>query len=419
MPDFLERHRIRITPLTPVHVGSGERLEPYEYLFQRGEVWVFDPLRLLETIKGPALDRYLSALERGPFAARAALLEIARLTGLRPAVAWRAPAASGFAGYLEETIEKGRGELAIQVFPRALSGPYLPGSSLKGALRTVFLFDRSRVALEADFDDRELEWAGRRDLVWQAQGRGLWPGRWVLEEGEGRVRAPLSLRRPKRWEKRDAHRVNVRFEGHLLKNPPRKKGDADILRDPLRTLAASDSSPLPATEFRLVEVYGSKQNPEGSTGIRLLAETWSKGAVEAEIRFYRGLQEHPASLFGRGGGERPPMPGLEDIAAAAYERYVLLAEAELDLYEARGWALAREKMESVLEAIGECLAEDGTLKKPYRFPLRLGFGSGEKSVRLAEFLEYRGSRGGLRIDPVSRKLAEGEPMGWVMVEVIG
>lgn len=417
MPNFLKGHRVKVTPLTPVHVGSGETLEPFEYHFQGNEVWVLSPMRLLEVLRGPELDRYLNALERGPFAAREVLHEIARGTDLRPAIAWRAPVGQGFARYLEEALEKRRGELSLRVFPRALEGPYLPGSSLKGALRTVFLFDQTRGELAANFDEEQLVWTGDYDLVWQTQDRNLWPGQWRKVNGLGRIRAPWNLKRPARYEKRDAHRVNVRFESHLLKNLPQRKGDADILRDPLRTLAVTDSAPLPKTEFRLLEVYGSKRNAVDATGIRLLAESWVEGSAFAELRFHIGLQTNPHSLINQNGSQ-PPLPKLADIAAASYERYVLLAEAELDFYEERGWTKASRKMESVLEAIAACLNEDGTMKKPFRFPLRLGFGASELAMRLSEFIEYVSQRGRARIHPVSRKLAEGEPMGWVMVEVL-
>jgi len=416
MPDFLKSYRVKVTPLTPVHVGSGETLEPFEYLLQGNELWVLSPLRLLELLQGGGLERYLNALERGPFAAREALAEIARNTDLRPAIAWRAPVGRGFARYLEEAFEKRTGELAVRIFPRSLKGPYLPGSSLKGAIRTTFLFDLSRNELEAEFDEKSYQWSGERDLVWEQQGRHLSDGRWQLQQGKGRIRPPIAVKNPRGRQKRDVHRINVRFESHLLRNPPKKRGDADILRDPLRTLAVADSSTLPKTELRLIEVYGSRQDRSAPTGIRLLAETWVEGGVETELRFHRGLQTKKSSLLLR--GEAPPLPKLSDIAASAYERYINLAEEELALYEDRGWTRAMRKMEAVLEAIESCLNEDGSMKKPYRFPLRLGFGASELATRLSEFVEYDGRDEGVRIDPVSRKLAEGEPMGWVMVEVL-
>lgn len=421
MPDFLNIYRVKITPLTPVHVGSGETIEPFEYLLRGDELWVLSPQRLLELLQGEDLENYLKALERGPFAAREALAKIASATDLRPAITWRAPVGRAFARYLEEAFEKRTGELAVRVFPRSLKGPYLPGSSLKGAIRTVLLFDLSREELKAEFDEESYQWRGERDLVWVSGGRHLYPGDWRLQSGLGRIRPPIAVKDPRGWQKRDVYRINVRFESHLLRNPPRKKGDADVLRDPLRALAVADSGTLPKTELRLIEVYGSKREKSSPTGIRLLAETWVQGSVESELRFHWGLQTKKSSLLlrGRGSDKAPPLLKLDDLAASAYERYINLAEEELAFYEDRGWNLAKRRMEAVLEAIESCLNEDGTMKKPYRFPLRLGFGASELTMRLSEFIEYNGRGGGVRIDPVSRKLAEGEPMGWVMVEVLG
>ncbi len=419
---FLETFRLRVTPITPVHVGSGELLEPYAYLLRDGELWVLDPVAMLEALPQGAADRYLEALEKGPFRAREALLELAARHDLGSAVAWRAPVSEDFQDVVSEALERGRGELGVRVFPRSLRGPYLPGSSLKGALRTVFLFDRSREELAADFDEGAFEWEGERDLRYRGRV-------WQLEApGSGRIRIPAGALRG-----RKALSPNQSFEAFLLGNyleksnrgTGSKEGKAEISRDPFRTLLVGDSSPLPTTAFSVVEVHGSRRRPEqGSTGIRILAETWRKGSVEVDLRIHRGMQEHPGSALhvrrDREGKATPASthpPSLRALAVAAYERYVLQAERELDFYEARGWHRAAREMERVLDVIEKCLDDEGRMRKPYRFPLRLGFGSGELSFRLSEFVEYENARM-RRIDPASRKLAEGVPMGWVLVEVL-
>ena len=419
---FLETFRLRVTPITPVHVGSGELLEPYAYLLRDGELWVLDPIAFLEAVPPEAAVRYLEALEKGPFRAREALLELATRHDLGPAVAWRAPVSEDFQAFVSEALERGRGELGVRIFPRSLKGPYLPGSSLKGALRTVFLFDRSREELAADFDEGAFEWKGERDLRYRGRI-------WQLEApGSGRIRIPAGALRG-----RKALSPNQSFEAFLLGNyleksnrgTGSKEGKAEIPRDPFRTLLVGDSSPLPTTAFSVVEVHGSRRRPgQGPTGIRILAETWRKGSVEVDLRIHRGMQEHPGSALhvrrdrdGQATLAPTHPPSLQALAVAAYERYVLLAERELDFYEERGWYRAAREMERVLGVIEKCLDDEGRMRKPYRFPLRLGFGSGELSIRLSEFVEYENARM-RRIDPASRKLAEGMPMGWVLVEVL-
>ena len=414
--DFLKSYRVRITPLTPVHVGSGEILEPYQYVLKNHEVWILNLTKLINILPEAAAGEYLEAIERGPFEARRRLGQLAERFDLESAVAWRAPAAPGFENFLDQALQRGRGELGIRIFPSALEGPYLPGSSLKGAIRTTILFDVSRTKLKVDFDDELMEWVGKKDYIWKQRGKRLSHGQWHLEEqGEGRIRPPFALRRPRRGEKREALPINQKYEATAL-DVTFDKGKPVIHSDPFRALAVSDSGPLPSTQFHLVEVYGSGKDPSSPTGIVQLAQVWSKGPVEANLRFHTGQLGHKDSAIRR---SAKPLGGqLAGLAQSAYERLINLAEAELYEYDRRGWSEAAEAMERVLDAIEDCLNEDGALKKPYRFPLRIGYGSSELSMRLSEFIEYSGPKGKERIAPISRKLSEKLPMGWVMVSVI-
>lgn len=416
MADLLESYRIRLTPLTPVHVGSGEVLEPYQYVLHGNEVWVLNLTKLIEVLPEQATESYLAAIERGPFEARKRLREFSERFDLEPAVSWKAPAASGFKEFLTKALDRGTGELGIRLFPSSLPGTYLPGSSLKGALRTALLFDASRQILKADLDDKGFEWRGEYDLVWEQKGGRLDEGRWRRQNGRGRIRAPYSLRKPRRNKYGAVLRVNQSFEAFTLDMSVNNRGKPEITTDPLRALGVSDSDPLPSTEFHIVEVFGSKKNPSGRTGIAQLAQVWTKGATEATLRIHTGLLKRSEGSLRKSG--RVLQDGLYGLAASAYDRLAGLAEDERQLYANRGWEKAVDSMDMVLESIDNCLADDGSLRKPFRFPLRIGYGSGELSVRLAEFIEYTSGHRNERINPISRKLSEGLPMGWIMVEVI-
>lgn len=415
MSDFLQSYRVRITPLTPVHVGSGEVLEPYQYLLRNHEVWVLDPARLLSLLPEDAANEYLNSVERGPLAARKQLMQLADRFDLAPAVAWRAPAAQNLHRFLSRALDRGTGELGLRLFPRALEGAYLPGSSLKGAIRTTLLFDASRNELQADLDEASMAWKGQYDLIWDHPNRKLAHGRWRKVSGQGSIRPPFALKRPRRDERRAALPINQAFEATVL-HTPFKGGKPDITGDPFRALGISDSTPIARTAFHLIEVFGSRKNPEASTGIAQLAQVWTEGAVETNLRFYRGMLQHPKSVLAK--SSKALRGRLRSLAANAYERLINLAEAELYEYDQRGWNEAANAMERVLDAIETCLDDEGALREPYRFPLRLGYGSGELTMRLAEFIEYPTRHGGMRIDPVSRKLSERLPLGWVMLEVI-
>ncbi len=128
--------KYRCTVLTPLLIGDGHRLSPIDYMVWKDQVNVLDQRRIFRLLaKGPRLDGYLAQLKK------ADKLEFAAWGGF----------AQNFAGRripfehpsLTACWERARAEsLHIPTFLCGPHGPYLPGSALKGALRTGMLFAR-------------------------------------------------------------------------------------------------------------------------------------------------------------------------------------------------------------------------------------------------------------------------------------
>ncbi len=128
--------RYRLTCLTPLLVGDGEKLSPIDYMVWKDQVNVLDQRRIFRLLaKGPRLDGYLQQLKR------ADKLDFASWGGFAQNYADRRvpfehPASAAY-------WERARGEsLQIPTFVCGQEGPYLPGSAIKGALRTGMLFSR-------------------------------------------------------------------------------------------------------------------------------------------------------------------------------------------------------------------------------------------------------------------------------------
>ncbi|MGO4882784.1 MAG: type III-A CRISPR-associated RAMP protein Csm5 [Bryobacteraceae bacterium] len=122
--------RYRLTCLTPLLVGDGRKLSPIDYMVWKDQVNVLDQWRIFRLLsKGPRLDGYLAQLKR------ADKLDFASWGGFAQNFAGRripfeSPAYSAF-------WNRASGEsLQIPTFSMGASGPYLPGTSIKGALRT-------------------------------------------------------------------------------------------------------------------------------------------------------------------------------------------------------------------------------------------------------------------------------------------
>jgi len=122
--------RYRLTCLTPLLVGDGRKLSPIDYMVWKDQVNVLDQWRIFRLLaKGPRLDGYLAQLKR------ADKLDFASWGGFAQNFAGRripfeSPAYSAY-------WNRASGDsLHIPTFTTGTSGPYLPGTAIKGALRT-------------------------------------------------------------------------------------------------------------------------------------------------------------------------------------------------------------------------------------------------------------------------------------------
>jgi CRISPR-associated protein Csm5 len=122
--------KYRLTCLTPTLVGDGQKLAPIDYMVWKDHVNVLDQRRIFRLLaKGPRLDSYLSQLKK------AEKLDFASWGGFAQNYAGRRIPFehTSSAQYWEKTRAE---SLFIPTFSTGPSGPYLPGTAIKGALRT-------------------------------------------------------------------------------------------------------------------------------------------------------------------------------------------------------------------------------------------------------------------------------------------
>ncbi|MGE5488132.1 MAG: type III-A CRISPR-associated RAMP protein Csm5 [bacterium] len=145
------RLRYRLTCLTPTLTGDGRKLSPIDYMVWRDQVNVLDQTRILKLLaKGPRLEGYLSEIRK------AEKLEFAAWGGFAQNYADRRIPFEHPS--LSKVWSQVRGEtLSIPTFATGTHGPYVPGSAIKGALRTGMLFARwSDSPPKADFQRERL-----------------------------------------------------------------------------------------------------------------------------------------------------------------------------------------------------------------------------------------------------------------------
>jgi CRISPR-associated protein Csm5 len=140
--------RYRLTVLTPLLVGDGRKLAPIDYMVWKDHVNVLDQWRIFRLLaKGPRLEGYLAQLktaEKLDFASWGGFAQ--NFAGRR--IPFESPAYSAY-------WNRAAGDsLHIPTFAAGANGPYLPGTAIKGALRTGMVFSNWREGMLQDVRKR-------------------------------------------------------------------------------------------------------------------------------------------------------------------------------------------------------------------------------------------------------------------------
>ena len=136
--------RYRLTCLTPLLVGDGRRLSPIDYMVWKDHVNVLDQWRIFRLLaKGPRLEGYLTQLKK------ADKLDFASWGGFAQNFAGRRIPFENpvYANYWNRAMGD---SLHIPTFAAGASGPYLPGTAVKGGLRTGMVFANWREGMLQD-----------------------------------------------------------------------------------------------------------------------------------------------------------------------------------------------------------------------------------------------------------------------------
>jgi CRISPR-associated protein Csm5 len=146
----------KLTCLTPTLIGDGQELSPIDYMVWKDQVNVLDQRRIFKLFaKGPRLDGYLAQIKRSD------RLDFASWGGLAQNYAGRRIAFSdpSLTRYFEKASPQ---DLFIRTFAStAANGIYVPGTVVKGALRTGAMF----AGLTADHWKRVLDQVSTADRI--------------------------------------------------------------------------------------------------------------------------------------------------------------------------------------------------------------------------------------------------------------
>ena len=139
----MTRFRLTLRMLSPVHVGTGEVLTPESYVIRQEEggavLAAIDLSALLSSLTPADRDTFNRAADAGDFVAIRRFIRERSQSGQFDL--WVAAVDNDLRDRYEEGMDRVSAELAIHPMTRTGLGqrPYVPGSSIKGAIRTAVL----------------------------------------------------------------------------------------------------------------------------------------------------------------------------------------------------------------------------------------------------------------------------------------
>lgn len=148
---FLQEHHLKITALTPVHIGCGEDYTPTDYVIDDETLFAFDSStvstalpenarqRLMSLVSGSRQDGVLKQIQRLFHEHREPLM--AKASHYLPVTSGVAELYKQRIGQMAQPEDNAINQLAIErTFYNSVNQmPVIPGSSLKGAIRTALL----------------------------------------------------------------------------------------------------------------------------------------------------------------------------------------------------------------------------------------------------------------------------------------
>ncbi len=328
---------------SPLHIGDGEEILPFEYIVEGSNLKVYPFDYFTEEI----CRRY----EGKELLSRLVIFKEVAKEGLKLGLEEflkRAKIEGIFSKY-ELSVKNFVKGKSISSFIKTLQGPYIPGSEIKGSLRTVFLYN-------SFMNEERL-----RQNFYQSLERAVPAGEKFKKLSNNEKREVLQK----------LNRVFQKFEQNLM-----RAGKKDAQYDLFKSLIISDSQPFPYEWLIVDEVRITGSSQENLNEFCEFLKAGKKIKVEVRIDEFNLKALKALENFGiYSKNLREFTWGL--IKKSACRFYLNLVEAELDYFQ-------NMKMEKHLKFLKKLKTQIEACQNTSKllFPIRLGKFEGYLSLTL-------------------------------------
>ena len=140
--NIAKKYKVKLLPLTDVHIGSGKDIEAYEYTVKDRYMYRIDMSEVFDKMSNSERENFHKILKKNNlFNIRSWIYNNYREEW---GYIYKERVSSDFEKYYKEKIDdrsQDNSQLSISEFIGYDNKKYIPGSSIKGALRTAFIYN--------------------------------------------------------------------------------------------------------------------------------------------------------------------------------------------------------------------------------------------------------------------------------------
>lgn len=261
--NIAKKYKVKLLPLTDIRIGSGKDIEAYEYTVKAGYMYRIDMSEVFDK---------MSDSEKGNFRK---ILKKNNLFNIRSWIynnyreewgyIYKERVSSDFEKYYKEKIDdrsQDNSQLSISEFIGYDNKKYIPGSSIKGALRTAFIY--------SDFLENEKKYQIKSSYK-------IKNGKRIYNRTEIDKEAKIMESEVLLAEKEDRYGNKIDKKGEKLGLEPKK--------DPFKIVKVFDTEEIDSKKFEVARL----KIKEGNLTCEVLNGTYNEIKKTKKVNFEKGI----------------------------------------------------------------------------------------------------------------------------------
>ena len=258
-----KKYNVKLLPLTDIHIGSGKDIEAYEYTVKSGYMYRIDMSEAFDKMNVSEKENFYKILKKNN------LFNIRSWIYNNYKEEWgyiyKEKISSEFEKYYKKKIDdrsQANSQLSISEFIGYDNKRYIPGSSIKGALRTAFI--------HSDFLENEKKYQIKSSYEIK-NGKRVYNRKEIDKEAKVMESEVLLA------EKEDRYGNKIDKKREKLGLEPKK--------DPFKIVKVSDTEEIDSKKFEIVRL----KIKEGNLTCEVLNGTYNEIKKTKKVNFEKGI----------------------------------------------------------------------------------------------------------------------------------